>query len=359
MVVFLRIKKERKDRILHLLDTHPDKSDRKILCQNTKQIFPSLGKMLRGEGNLNSVPPPQNTLPLPREESKPVNKSVISNIGQVDGNVSDLSKIDDSLIDDEDSDDSSNSSIYDTEDEAFSDPIPANLFPVPGQNVPAGQPIRLDVNMNHNQSSNLPLCLLFNARSIFNKSDNLTEMLHQIGPDLCIISETFERERKKIDSVLNSRHFKSISCYRKNRAPGGGCSILYHENRFSVTNLEIAAPEEIESCWAMFVPKSSSNGHNQKVKRIAVGSYYVSPRSRHKDEIIEHIISTIHQLRAKYDNDVHFLVGGDFNRLEITDILDSYGALKQIISVPTRKTALLEIILTDLHTLFHPPSPAG
>ena len=106
----------------------------------------------------------------------------------------------------------------------------------------------------------------------------------------------------------------------------------------------------------MFVPKSSSNSHNQKVKIIAVGSYYVSPKSRHKDEIIEHIISTIHQVRAKYDNDVHFLVGGDFNRLEITDILDSYGALKQIISVPTRKTALLEIILTDLHTLFHPPT---
>ena len=72
--------------------------------------------------------------------------------------------------------------------------------------------------------------------------------------------------------------------------------------------------------------------------------------------MIEHIISTIHQVRAKYDNDVHFLVGGDFNWLEITDILDSYGALKQIISVPTRKTALLEIIITDLHTLFHPPT---
>ena len=93
-----------------------------------------------------------------------------------------------------------------------------------------------------------------------------------------------------------------------------------------------------------------------KVKRIAVGSYYVSPRSRHKQEVIDHIISTIHSLRAKYANEVHFLVGGDFNRLEITDILDSYGGLKQIISVPTRKSATLEIILTDLHTLFHPPT---
>ena len=61
-------------------------------------------------------------------------------------------------------------------------------------------------------------------------------------------------------------------------------------------------------------------------------------------------------LRSKYENDVRFLVGGDFNRLDINDILDSYGALRQIISVPTRKSATLEIILTDLHTLFHPPT---
>ena len=42
--------------------------------------------------------------------------------------------------------------------------------------------------------------------------------------------------------------------------------------------------------------------------------------------------------------------------MDISDILDSYGALKQIISVSTRKSATLEIILTDLHTLFHPPT---
>ena len=259
------------------------------------------------------------------------------------------------ITDSSSDDDSLDSTVYDTEDEAFSDPIPANLCPVPGQDVQPGEPIRLDVNQNHGQSSNLPLCLLFNARSVFNKSENLTEMLQQIGPDICIISETFERERKRLDSILNSRQFKSVSYFRKNRAPGGGCAVIYNETRFSVTNLGIAAQEEIECCWALFVPKSQDNNY-MKVKRIAVGSYYISPRSRHKQEVIEHIIDTIHLLRAKYDNDVNFLIGGDFNRVDITDILDCYGALKQIISVPTRKSATLEILLTDLHTLFHPPT---
>ena len=89
------------------------------------------------------------------------------------------------------------------------------------------------------------------------------------------------------------------------------------------------------------------------MKRIAIGSNYVSPRSKHKQETIDHIIETIHVLRAQYEN-ISFWIGGDFNRLDISDILDSYGALKQIISIPTRKTATLEIVLTDLHTMYHP-----
>ena len=91
-------------------------------------------------------------------------------------------------------------------------------------------------------------------------------MLQQIRPDICIVSETFERENKRIESVLTRRHFKSISYNRKNSA------IVLNENRFSVTKLDIAVPEEIESCWTLCVPNSPNNNH-LKVRRIAVGSY--------------------------------------------------------------------------------------
>ena len=153
----------------------------------------------------------------------------------------------------------------------------------------------------------------------------------------------------------HSKQFKSISYYRKNRAPGGGCAILYNETRFSVDNLKIEAPDGVECVWALFTPKAIDL-NTAKVKRIAVGSYYVSPRSRHRAEVIDHIISTIHILRAKYDNSVNFLCGGDLNRMDVNDILESYGALKSIISVPTRKLATLEVILTDVPNLFHPPT---
>ena len=197
--------------------------------------------------------------------------------------------------------------------------------------------------------------MLLNARSIFNKNKNLKKLLTEISPDLTIISETFERQSKTLSAALNSKYFRRISYYRKNRSPGGGCAIIYNENRFLVSDLQIPAPAEIENCWALLLPKQQDT-NKMKVKRIAVGSYYVSPRSKHKQDTLDHIIDTIQVLRAKFNNDINFIIGGDFNRLNVSDILDSYGALKQIISIPTRKTATLEILLTDLHTMYHPPT---
>ena len=57
-----------------------------------------------------------------------------------------------------------------------------------------------------------------------------------------------------------------------------------------------------------------------------------------------------------HDNEVSFLIGGDLNKLNIEPILDCYGTLKQVVSVPTRKTATLENIITDLGNLYHPPT---
>ena len=71
---------------------------------------------------------------------------------------------------------------YETEDEAFSAPIAANLISVPGQhNLPAGQQQVLDVGPSLDQPTNIPIFLLLNARSIFNKADNLAYLLNQIG----------------------------------------------------------------------------------------------------------------------------------------------------------------------------------
>ena len=154
--------------------------------------------------------------------------------------------------------------------------------------------------------------------------------------------------------ILRSKQYDSVSYYRQNKAPGGGCAIVFDKSKYRAVDPEIMVPENVETVWTVLIPKM--NAKNSKVKRIAIGSIYSSPRLRVKTETIDHIIESIHLIRAQYDNDVNFFIGGDFNHLPIADILECYGALKSIISVPTRKSAKLEVLLTDLHTLFHPPT---
>ena len=105
----------------------------------------------------------------------------------------------------------------------------------------------------------------------------------------------------------------------------------------------------------MFSPRRLDD-KQQRVKRICVGAIYIAPRSPYKEDTISHIIHTIHMIRARYDNEVNFLLAGDYNRVSVQDILLSYGCLQQICGVPTRKGATLELILTDLHTYMYAPT---
>ena len=108
----------------------------------------------------------------------------------------------------------------------------------------------------------------------------------------------------------------------------------------------------MEAVWALVQPKNEKT----KVKRIAVCALYVSPSSTFKTKTIDHIVETFHLLRAQYGNEISFLMGGDFNQIDIKPILQCYGALKQIVTDGTRKSAVLEFIITDLQGYIHPPS---
>ena len=292
----------------------------------------------------------------------------VSNIVQLDGNVSDLSKIFDDKATDEnpsdtdenlsDSDDENddNSDDYETDDEL--DPVlpAANL--VPSHIQLQGEKVALEVSEQNKGQSNLPLCLILNSRSLYNKANNFKKFLYEISPDISIVSETWERQGKNdLQNLLASTNFKVISYKREkrkyNRQPGGGCAIVFNERKFQVSKIDLYVPEGVEATWALFTPLTQNkNG----VKKIAVGSFYVSPNSVYKTKTLDHIMSSIHQLRSEHGNDLKFLLGGDLNRLNITRILDSYSALKQVVAVPTRKTETLEVLLTDMPTLFHPPT---
>ena len=205
------------------------------------------------------------------------------------------------------------------------------------------------------KASSLPLIALLNARSLYNKNSNFKTFVTELGIEAAIISETWEREDKPLKDLLQMDNYKVHSHRRPkvkaNRQPGGACALIYNENRFDVTNLDVHVPKGVEACWSVFKPKNKTD----LIEYIAIASVYVSPNSVYKTATIKHVIETIHLLRAKFDNKINYLIGGDLNRLKIDKILDCYGPLRQIITAPTRHSATLENIITDLHTLYQAP----
>ena len=254
---------------------------------------------------------------------------------------------------------------YESEDEVDAQPEPVVLVPEPGQ---PGQPpvLQIDPSGRFSLPASLPLGIVCNARSLFNKIDNFRRLLREIGPDYAIVSETFDWEGRRVslEQLLHGSNY-GVKSYRRPRRQngtvhqGGGCAIVYNETRFKVEDLEIQNEEGIESVFAIFTPNNFDH-HLQKLKRICIGSVYIPPRSKYKQDTIDQIIQVIHYTRAKYDNEVAFTVAGDFNRTDYTDILESYGALQQCVEVGTRQAsadnATLDVILSDLHTHYHPPT---
>ena len=123
------------------------------------------------------------------EKKFPTDGLNVSNIVQNDGNVSIASESDSCV-----------SSDYETDDEV--DPIitPAILTPVPNQTLVQGQPIQLEVETGVEKQTLLTLCMMLNARSLYNKSEHFKNLLHQIGPEITIVSETWERQKQSLEN---------------------------------------------------------------------------------------------------------------------------------------------------------------
>ena len=262
-------------------------------------------------------------------------------------------------------------SNYDSDEELEYEPIRAVLVPAPHL---AGQALTLEVESSEtiDAPTSLPLTMVANFRSAYNKIKNIKQNLYVLGLDFLIASESWERPHYDLNQLLDSPNYVALSYCRGRETPatrmdgqhagksypgktGGGAAIIYNRLRFEASDTDISVPLGVEIKWCVFTPLQL-NDKFQDVKRICVAAIYIAPRSPYKEESVDHIIHTIHHIRAKYNNDVHFLLAGDFNCVGIQDILDCYGVMHQVCGVPTRKGASLQLVLTDLHTHMYPPT---
>ena len=67
----------------------------------------------------------------------------------------------------------------------------------------------------------------------------------------------------------------------------------------------------------------------------------------------DHLFQTLTLVESKYPN-CGIIITGDFNRLNVTRLLNHFR-LKQIVKIPTRNDATLDLILTNMHKFYNPP----
>ena len=254
---------------------------RSSLCDNISQVE-SYDKICQVDGN-NTSSLYDNISQIER----------VDNICQVDGNNSCASA-------------EVSVESYDTDDEIDSEPVRAVL--VPAQPQP-GQPFSLEVGNSDREEapSSLPLTMVANFRSAYNKVKNIKRNLTSLGLDFLVASESWERPRLPLEVLLDSPHYLTLSYCRGRDTPavrtdgrhagklyppktGGGAAIFYNKHRFETIDTDIDVPAGIEAVWCVLSPRRMDS-KEQRVKKICVASIYIAPRSPFKIETVQWTIS--------------------------------------------------------------------
>ena len=114
--------------------------------------------------------------------------------------------------------------------------------------------------------------------------------------------------------------------------------------QFSLEKIEVTIPYKLEVVWGLMRPKKKTS----KIKAIIVAAFYSPPNSRKNCKLLDHLMSTSHFLLTKYPK-AGLVMGGDKNSLNIAPLLSGIPKMKQIVTRPTYKSKILDVIMTNLH----------
>ena len=136
-----------------------------------------------------------------------------------------------------------------------------------------------------------------------NKIDSITRFIEEENIDVAFISETHERENKRLeDHIKLDTHTIISNLYqRKAKDKGGRPALVVNRDKYNVENLTntfINIPWGVEITWAMITPKQV--GKDCVIKRIILGAIYVKPSSRKKTAMLDHIAEVYNTMQAKY-----------------------------------------------------------
>ena len=218
-------------------------------------------------------------------------------------------------------------------------------------------PVRIVIRRENKcvEALSLPVITSYNCRSIWGKLESFSDDMHERDCSLSFLSEIWEKResakhRKKIEEMLEVKNIAYISTPRPGVKRGGGAAIAFNPRKATVTKLNITIPTPLEIVWVLFRPLTPTGS----IRKIILCSLYSPPNSKKNKQLIDHISVTYNQLKIQHP-DAATIISGDKNSLDESHILALNPSFRQIVSKNTRKSKILTIVITDLHSYYHVP----
>ncbi|KAI8517689.1 hypothetical protein Bbelb_037060 [Branchiostoma belcheri] len=193
----------------------------------------------------------------------------------------------------------------------------------------------------------MPTFMVSNTRYLRNKMEEFQYVLQENNIQVAIVSETWFTPEQP-EEMSNIDGFTLFSKPRPIQT-GGGVAI-YVCDKFYARKLEIEVPPELECTWIFTRPPRLP----REVTGLAVCAVYLPPGSPHQELLHDHLVETVDHLRTKYA-DIGICIGGDFNRMDVKQLCTCTN-MKQIVNIPTRQDAILDLIITNLGRFYKPCS---
>ena len=159
-----------------------------------------------------------------------------------------------------------------------------------------------------------------------------------------------KKHQFKIEELFELKGLKYISTPRPGTRRGGGAAIVANTEKFLISKLNVAIPNNLEIVWGLVRPKVVTG----KITKIIVCCFYCPPKSKKKSSLIEHMTLTLQSLRTTHPK-AAAVISGDRNDLSIARLLTVDPALKQIVHKETRGSSILTVVLTDLEVYYEEP----
>ena len=177
--------------------------------------------------------------------------------------------------------------------------------------------------------------------SLTPKIDEVRKFMIRNEIDLALITETWLKESVS-DTVVDIPEFTLLRRDRKSENHGGVCAYIKASRyKYKLLN-NLNCCDDHECLWIHLRPNRLPRG----IPCIVIAVIYHLPSADEK-LMQDHLFQTLTLIESEFPNCAVILTGY-FNRLNVSRLLNHF-CLKQIVKIPTRMEATLDLIITNMH----------